>query len=84
MACSLRGVGWVRACRESLALRGLMACAGVVGMWVLQTDGASPLYVASQNGHVEVVRALVVARADVGQATVSEGVQRIERHWLIA
>ncbi len=49
-----------------------------VGMWIFQTDGWSPLYVASQKDHVEVVRALVVAGADVGQATVSEGVQRIE------
>ncbi len=39
----------------------------------VQTDGASPLYVASQNGHVEVVRALLGAGADVGQVTVSRG-----------
>ncbi len=37
----------------------------------VQGDGASPLFIASRNGHVEVVRALLGAGADVGQATVS-------------
>jgi len=42
---------------------------------VRQTDGATPLYVASLEGHVEVVRALAGAGAVVGQATV-------RAHWL--
>ena len=33
------------------------------GVW--QTDGCTPLYVASESGHVEVVRALVGAGAAV-------------------
>ncbi len=56
-----------------------LACS-VVGdvnlVWMLyagtvQRDGVSPLCLASQKGHVEVVRALLGAGADVGQATVS-------------
>ncbi len=35
-----------------------------------QTDGATPLYIASFNGHVEAVRALVELGAAVNQATV--------------
>ena len=35
-----------------------------------QTTGATPLYIASQNGHVEAVRALVELGAAVNQATV--------------
>ena len=35
-----------------------------------QTDGATPLYIASQEGHVEAVRALVGLGAAVNQATV--------------
>ncbi len=35
-----------------------------------QTDGATPLYVASEKGHDEVVRALVGAGAAVNQAAV--------------
>ncbi len=37
----------------------------------LQRNGWSPLLIASQDGHVEVVRALLGAGADVGQADVS-------------
>ncbi len=38
---------------------------------VLQTDGATPLFIASQNGHVECVRALLEKGAAVIQAMVS-------------
>ena len=41
------------------------------GGW--QTDGATPLFIGSQNGHVEVVRALVRAGAAVNQARVRDG-----------
>ena len=41
------------------------------GVW--QTDGCTPLFVASENGHVEVVRALVGAGAAVNQARVRDG-----------
>jgi ankyrin repeat protein len=39
---------------------------------VWQTDGFTPLYIASQNGQVEAVRALVGAGAAVNQADVRE------------
>ena len=35
-----------------------------------QADGATPLYIASQSGHAEVVKALVMAGAAVNQAWV--------------
>jgi hypothetical protein len=44
--------------------------ASVCVVW--QTDGWTPLCIASQNGHDEVVRALVGAGAAVNQATVRE------------
>ncbi len=37
-----------------------------------QTDGATPLFVASEEGHVAVVEALVKAGATVDQATVCD------------
>ncbi len=42
-------------------------------MWcvILQTDGRTPLYVASQNGHIEVVRVLFGSGAAVNQAKVT-------------
>jgi hypothetical protein len=43
----------------------------MLGFGAVQASGASPLYVASLNGHVEVAVALLGAGADVGQATVS-------------
>ena len=45
---------------------------GVSVCVVWQTDGLTPLYAASHNGHVEVVRALVGAGAAVNQAAVRE------------
>jgi hypothetical protein len=45
-------------------------CVCMSGAW--QANGATPLYAASQNGHVEVVRALVGADAAVNQATVRD------------
>ncbi len=50
------------------AIAVLSVCVCVV--W--QTDGATPLYAASQEGHDEVVRALVGAGAAVNQAAVRE------------
>ncbi len=47
---------------------GVRAWVGVSGVW--QTDCVTPLLIASQNGHVEVVRALAGAGAAVNQATV--------------
>ncbi len=38
---------------------------------VVQADGATPLYAARRNGHVEAVRALLGADAAVNQAKVS-------------
>ncbi len=48
----------------------IVGCARVSGVW--QTDGYTPLYIASQHGHVEVVRALVGAGAAVNQAWVRD------------
>ncbi len=39
---------------------------------VLQTNGRTPLFAASENGHVEAVRALVGAVAAVNKATVCD------------
>ena len=48
----------------------MLLCVLVCVAW--QTDGATPLYVASEKGHDEVVRALVGAGAAVNQAAVRE------------
>jgi hypothetical protein len=37
---------------------------------VLQTDGATPLFMASQKGHVECIRALLDGGAAINQANV--------------
>ena len=37
---------------------------------VLQTDGATPLYIASETGHVECVRVLLGGGAAINQAMV--------------
>ncbi len=47
-------------------------CPYVRGCVVWQTDGWTPLCIASQEGQVEVVRALVGAGAAVNQAAVRE------------
>ncbi len=44
-----------------------MACVCRV---VLQADGATPLYIASESGHVECVRALLEGGAAIDQAEV--------------
>jgi hypothetical protein len=44
-----------------------------------QTDGATPLCIASQNGHVECVRALLARGAAINQATVGCG-RSMARH----
>jgi hypothetical protein len=56
-------VGWAVG---ALAIFICVLCVGTV-----QTDGWTPLLIASDKGHVEVVRALLGAGADVGQAMVS-------------
>ena len=48
----------------------VVLCVCVCAVW--QTDGWTPLYAASHNCHVEVVRALVEAGAAVNQAAVRE------------
>ena len=37
--------------------------------WALNKDGVTPLYMAAQNGHLEVVRSLVQAGAAVNQVS---------------
>ena len=50
----------------------IMGCVPVSVVW--QTNGVTPLYAASNHGHVEVVRALVGAGAAVNQAAVRDDV----------
>ncbi len=57
------GYGWLAGAMAMLVL--------VLYVETVQACCGSPLYVASQNGHVEVVRALLGAGADICQATVS-------------
>ncbi len=48
-------------------------CVACVCRAVLQTDGATPLYIASQIGHVECMRALLDGGAAINQAMVGCG-----------
>ena len=57
-------------CEWEVAWAVIMGCVRVSGVW--QTDGCTPLYAASFDGHVEVVRALVGAGAAVNQARVRD------------
>ena len=45
-------------------------------LWRGQADGATPLWIASQNGHDVVVRTLLASGANVNQATTVSGVGR--------
>ncbi len=49
---------------------------------VFQTDGATPLFIASQNGHVECVQALLSGGAAINQATVGCASSRA-RHFVV-
>jgi hypothetical protein len=49
---------------------------------VQEADGASPLFMASQNGHVKVVRALLAAGAAPNQAMVRlEFIEGVAAAW---
>ena len=43
-----------------------------VNKWIID-NGCTPLYIASGNGHSEVVRQLLNAMADVGLARIDNG-----------
>ncbi len=49
---------------------------------VLQTDDATPLFIACQNGHVECVRALLSGGAAIDQAMVGCASSRA-RHFVV-
>jgi ankyrin repeat protein len=60
----------------------------IVCVIILNSDGSTPLYIASQEGHVEVVKILLKYNADV-HATFSAGytplyiaAQKVLRHFL--
>jgi hypothetical protein len=64
----LSRMGWCVGLHVRVLCAVIARCACVSSAW--QTDGTTPLYLASQNGHVEVVRALVGAGAAMNQAKV--------------
>ncbi len=61
----MSGGSWVSRSLDVMAVRMADVCDCVA-----QTTGATPLYIASGNGHVEAVRALVELGAAVNQAKV--------------
>ena len=76
--------GWVGVCGRCDVCLGRTACSVCVGrsvcapraLWVAsppharlrRQDGATPVFIASQNGHGEVVRLLIDGRADINAA----------------
>ena len=53
---------------------------GVMMGFVLQ-DGATPLVIASQNGHLEIVKSLIDAGTNVNHTTK---VVKIKHHYLVS
>jgi hypothetical protein len=51
----------------------------LVSRAVLQTNGATPLYIASQSGHMECVRALLDKGAAINQARVGSSCRQSPR-----
>ena len=58
---------------DILLLSPLRSCAAFVLYFLYQVNGFTPLYAASDNGHVEVVSALLAAGANRDAATVRRG-----------
>jgi hypothetical protein len=53
-------------------------------MYVLQTSGATPLFIASQKGHVECLRTLLSEGAGINQAMVGCHEQAVVRVWTLS
>ena len=47
----------------------LLCCYGAIHLVFYLQDGAAPLFVACQNGHLPVVKCLIEAKADVNTPT---------------